>query len=233
MLISVSQYNRLKSCLKSWWNSIPHGSCPDMVSKIANYHHGRDQAADLKQSNRLKLWVWSWSLEKLWKGEKRIVWRWSREQQETGSINFSGSGLNPEEEVLLQCLPCESSGFRSAGEPFSEKRAWEMCLNFWLPVQEAWWRTQMLEWQKWCLAVLGCRAVPSVVMEPCIPSHSVWFALELLTPFWMPEELFLLLHDLLLPPTAAAGTTNIGQEKIEAAFAHEDDFLWDFSLMLG
>lgn len=39
---------QIESWLKSQWNSILHGSCPDIVNQIANYHHDGDQAADLK-----------------------------------------------------------------------------------------------------------------------------------------------------------------------------------------
>lgn len=141
------------------WNpdgSVLHGSCSDIVNQIAKYHHDGGQAADLTQSyrlcvlsNRLKLWVWFWSLEKLLKSKKENSLegvQGNSERQEVSALAALGwsqrkrscysASLVTERAVLWVCVAAHFWG-----------KGWRaLCANFWLSVQEEWWLTKMLEW---------------------------------------------------------------------------------------
>lgn len=141
-------------------------------------------------SDRLKLCVWSQSLENC--DKKRIVWRWSRGTARDRKHWLWLLWAESRGRGTLTVLPCEraSSGFRSACEPVSEKSAWVLRLNFELPVQEKRWLTEVgvakvvLTWLWLQSCSLGCDGAQPL---------SWWLCLGAPDSPRMPEEVFLLL----------------------------------------
>lgn len=94
-----------------------------MVNQINNHHHDDDQELDLQQTNKLKFWDWSQSLEKQWKGQKENsleVTQESSERQEALALAVL-VWLQRGRYCYTISLVKGGGSLRQAYEPVSEK----------------------------------------------------------------------------------------------------------------